>query len=195
MRMSGKKIAVGVGSFILLAAVMAVGLRVADSGEAGTELKENQRYAYVYVSSITGNEICYTEVEESVVEAYLEEKETDTGEESDGDMTKGADEGNPADRQTVGGFEGEAPGEMPEGEMPEGFQLSEGAEMPGGEMKADENGGRMEMVTALVPVGIPVHTASDTETTFQRLASGDILKILMETNDAGEEVMTEIWML
>ena len=55
--------------------------------------------------------------------------------------------------------------------------------------------GGSEAVTTLIPVGVTVHTTSGAETTFQRLVSGDMVKILMETNAEGEEVIIEIWML
>lgn len=50
-------------------------------------------------------------------------------------------------------------------------------------------------VTVQVPVGVTVHTASDTTTTFSRIASGDVLKILFETDDEGNEEIVEIWMV
>lgn len=52
-----------------------------------------------------------------------------------------------------------------------------------------------ETVTTMIPVGVTVHTTSDTTTTFSRLASGDLLKILVETDSDGNEVIEEIWML
>lgn len=50
-------------------------------------------------------------------------------------------------------------------------------------------------VTTYIPVGVTVHTATDVSTTFSRLASGDLVKILVETNEAEEDVILEIWML
>ncbi len=92
---------------------------------------------------------------------------------------------------------GDAPsGDAPSGEMPSGDASS--GEMPGGG-SSDENsmnfGTSTETVTATIPVGVTVHTAADTETTFSRLASGDLLKILLETDADGNEVIVEIWML
>ena len=51
-----------------------------------------------------------------------------------------------------------------------------------------------ESVTTLIPVSTVVHTTAGTETTFQRLAAGDLLKLLIETGEDGEEVIIEIWM-
>ena len=64
-----------------------------------------------------------------------------------------------------------------------------GEEAPGG------NGGMSgESVTTLIPVSTVVNTTAGTETTFQRLAAGDLLKLLIETSEDGEEVIIEIWM-
>lgn len=66
---------------------------------------------------------------------------------------------------------------------------SNGGGAPGG------NGGMSgESVTTLIPVSTVVHTTAGTETTFQRLAAGDLLKLLIETSEDGKEVIIEIWM-
>ena len=141
-----------------------------------TTLADNQRIAYAYVTDMEGNEITYVDVDESVVTAALETDDTEKTE--DVDSTEAPS--------------GEAPsGEMPSGDAPSG-------EMPGAD-GSDENSMNFstgtETVTATIPVGVTVHTASDTETTFSRLASGDLLKILLETDADGNEVIVEIWML
>lgn len=137
-----------------------------------TALADNQRIAYAYVTDIEGNEITYVEVDESVVTAALETDDTEKTEDAD---------------STEASFGGEAPsGDAPSGEMP-------------GTDGSDENsmnfGTSTETITATIPVGVTVHTAADTETTFSRLASGDLLKILLETDTDGNEVIVEIWML
>ena len=56
--------------------------------------------------------------------------------------------------------------------------------------------GRMsETVTTYIPVGVTVHTAADVSTTFSRLVSGDLIKMLVEKNEADADVIEEIWML
>lgn len=148
-----------------------------------TALADNQRIAYAYVTDIEGNEITYVEVDESVVTAALETDDTEKTEDAD---------------STEASFGGEAPsmGDTPSGEAPSGDAPS--GEMPGAD-GSDENsmnfGTSTETITATIPVGVTVHTAADTETTFSRLASGDLLKILLETDTDGNEVIVEIWML
>ena len=143
-----------------------------------TALADNQRIAYAYVTDIEGNEITYVEVDESVVTAALKTDDTEKTEDAD---------------STEASFGGEAPsmGEAPSGDAPSG-------EMPGAD-GSDKNsmnfGTSTETITATIPVGVTVHTAADTDTTFSRLASGDLLKILLETDTDGNEVIVEIWML
>ena len=84
---------------------------------------------------------------------------------------------------------------MPQGEnggMP-GEAASDGTGSNGG--TPGGNGGMNgESATTLIPVSTVVHTTAGTETTFQRLAAGDLLKLLIETSEDGEEVIVEIWM-
>lgn len=84
--------------------------------------------------------------------------------------------------------------------VPSGRTGEDGGEkpqMPSG--RTEEGGGRMpqnsESITTYIPVDTVVHTNTDTVTTFQRLASGDRLKLLVETDANGEEVIVEIWIL
>ena len=79
------------------------------------------------------------------------------------------------------------------GGMP-GDTASGGTENNGGGAPGGNGGMSGESVTTLIPVSTVVHTTAGTETTFQRLAAGDLLKLLIETSDDGEEVIIEIWM-
>ena len=190
--------------------------------ETESALGDHQKYVYAYVSSIEGNEVTYMEVDESVAKAAEErakekaEAEDDAGSDSKGQGDKsdggtgsagqsdkndggtgsagqsdksggiGSDEdksgmGTPPDMDGSSGGD-QTPPDMDSTEMPQGA--------PGG--MSDMTG---ETVTTMIPVGVTVHTTSDTTTTFSRLASGDLLKILVETDSDGNEVIEEIWML
>ena len=190
--------------------------------ETESALGDHQKYVYAYVSSIEGNEVTYMEVDESVAKAAEErakekaEAEDDAGSDSTGQGDKsdggtgsagqsdkndggtgsagqsdksggiGSDEdksgmGTPPDMDGSSGGD-QTPPDMDSTEMPQGA--------PGG--MSDMTG---ETVTTMIPVGVTVHTTSDTATTFSRLASGDLLKILVETDSDGNEVIEEIWML
>ena len=196
---------------------------VADSGvETESALGDHQKYVYAYVSSIEGNEVTYMEVDESVAKAAEERAKekakaedgagsdsTGQGDKSDGGTDSagqsdkndggtgsagqsdksggiGSDEdksgmGTPPDMDGSSGGD-QTPPDMDSTEMPQGA--------PGG--MSDMTG---ETVTTMIPVGVTVHTTSDTTTTFSRLASGDLLKILVETDSDGNEIIEEIWML
>ena len=192
--------------------------------ETESALGDHQKYVYAYVSSIEGNEVTYMEVDESVAKAAEErakEKEkaeaeddagsdsTEQGDKSDGgtgsagqsdkndggtgsagQSDKSGGTGSDEDKSGMGtlpdmdGSSGgdQTPPDMDSTEMPQGA--------PGG--MSDMTG---ETVTTMIPVGVTVHTTSDTTTTFSRLASGDLLKILVETDSDGNEIIEEIWML
>jgi len=141
--------------------------------ETESALGDHQKYVYAYVSSIEGNEVTYMEVDESVAKAAEERaKEKEKAEAED-------DAGSDSTEQSG---QMQMPPDMDSTEMPQGA--------PGG--MSDMTG---ETVTTMIPVGVTVHTTSDTTTTFSRLASGDLLKILVETDTDGNEVIEEIWML
>lgn len=190
--------------------------------ETESALGDHQKYVYAYVSSIEGNEVTYMEVDELVAKAAEERAKEKTkaedgagsdstgqGDKSDGGTDSagqsdkndggtdsagqsdksggtGSDEdksgmGTPPDMDGSSGGD-QTPPDMDSTEMPQGA--------PGG--MSDMTG---ETVTTMIPVGVTVHTTSDTTTTFSRLASGDLLKILVETDSDGNEVIEEIWML
>lgn len=52
-----------------------------------------------------------------------------------------------------------------------------------------------ETNTTYIPVGTPVTTALGTTTTFSRLATGNMVQILLEENEDGESVIVGIWIL
>lgn len=79
------------------------------------------------------------------------------------------------------------------GDMP-GDATSDGTGSNGGGAPGGNGGMSGESVTTLIPVSTVVNTTAGTETTFQRLAAGDLLKLLIETSEDGEEVIIEIWM-
>ena len=90
--------------------------------------------------------------------------------------------------------------EMPDfGDMPEGMEFPEDMERPDmGNFSGGQQGDFSDMgstvVTVQIPVGVTVYTAADVETTFSRLAKGDLIKILVETED-DTDVILEIWMM
>ena len=213
--MKKKKIIAIVSGILLIAGIIG-GIAFATGKSDEILLKENQRYVYAYITSIQGNEITYMELEESVVTAMLE-PETETREQetvAEDDKNKEEENSAPAgEMPDMGSFPGG--GEMPDmGSFPGGGEMPDMSNFPGGfgngeasETDRDNKGsgrgentglqfGSMaETVTTYIPVGVTVHTAADVSTTFSRLADGDLVKMLVESNDAETEVIEEIWML
>lgn len=131
----------------------------------------------------------------------------------DGSGAPGDGSGAPGDSTETSGDGSGAPGRMSQGtsgtdantETSDGQPQEENGDMPGdatsdgtgsnGGGAPGGNGGMSgKSVTTLIPVSTVVHTTAGTETTFQRLAAGDLLKLLIETSEDGEEVIIEIWM-
>ena len=131
----------------------------------------------------------------------------------DGLGAPGDGSGAPGDSTEASGDGSGAPGRMSQGtsgtndstEMSDGMTQEENGDMPGdatsdgtgsnGGGAPGGNGGMSgKSETTLIPVSTVVHTTAGTETTFQRLAAGDLLKLLIETSEDGEEVIIEIWM-
>ena len=131
----------------------------------------------------------------------------------DGLGAPGDGSGAPGDSTEASGDGSGAPGRVSQGtsgtndstEMSDGMTQEENGDMPGdatsdgtgsnGGGAPGGNGGMSgKSVTTLIPVSTVVHTTAGTETTFQRLAAGDLLKLLIETSEDGEEVIIEIWM-
>ena len=201
------------GGIVALAAVLGGGgifawtHRTADM----ETLADNQKYVYAYVTSIEGNELTYMEVDESVVEAYLASSTEDTENAEKGGDGSGVPGG--SDGSGAPGGSDTAPGRMSQGTsgtndstvMSYGMPQEENGDMPGdatsdgtgsngGGAPGGNGGMRGKSVTTLIPVSTVVHTTAGTETTFQRLAAGDLLKLLIVTSEDGEEVIVEIWM-
>lgn len=207
-----KKKAVAGGIVALAAVLGGGGIFAWTRRTADTEtLADNQKYVYAYVTSIEGNELTYMEVDESVVEAYLASSTEDTENTEKGGDGSGAPGG--SDGSGALGDGSGAPGRMSQGtsgtndstEMSDGMTQEENGDMPGdatsdgtgsnGGGAPGGNGGMSgKSVTTLIPVSTVVHTTAGTETTFQRLAAGDLLKLLIVTSEDGEEVIVEIWM-
>lgn len=189
--------------------------------ETESALGDHQKYVYAYVSSIEGNEVTYMEVDESVVKAAEErakekakaedEDKSGMGTPPDMDGSSGGDQ-TPPDmsgastdiESTEQSGQNQAPSDMgstsTDTESTEqSGQMQMPPDMDSTEMPQGAPGGMSDMtgetVTTMIHVGVTVHTTSDTTTTFSRLASGDLLKILVETDSDGNEVIEEIWML
>ncbi len=179
---------------------------------------ENQRLAYAVVTTIEGNDISYMEVEESQLNlsdtSAENEDANQDGKTKNSGMPEMSSEMNMEnfDPSSMGDgqmpdMENFDPSSMGDGQMPdmENFDPSSMGERPSEdstETQSSRRGGGMgggmmggATTSTQIPVGVAVHTTADTKTTFSRIQSGDILKILFETDADGNEVIVEIWMV
>lgn len=189
--------------------------------ETESALGDHQKYVYAYVSSIEGNEVTYMEVDESVAKAAEErakEKAKAEDEDKSGMGTPPDMDGSSGGDQTPPDMSGastdiESTEQSGQNQVPSDMgststdtesteqcdQMQMPPDMDSTEMPQGAPGGMSDMtgetVTTMIPVGVTVHTTSDTTTTFSRLAAGDLLKILVETDSDGNEIIEEIWML
>ena len=154
------------------------------------QVASNQELVLGQITVINGNEMTFVLVEES------ENTESTSQQTERGTRLPVADE--TASGETVSG-------EMPTGEMPAG-ETSAGemaaGEMPTGEIPTEETSESSDVTytaldeerTMMIPVGTEVVTKLGTVTTFSRLASGDVMKILTEKS-GDEDVILKIWIV
>jgi len=219
MKMNKKKIVKAVAMLLFVV----LGVCACGSDTAALKSNQRYVYAYITEingNEMTYMELEESVVEEMLGSgSESEEKEDDKEDSSKQDASKqDLAEGESSDRPGRGsrpdmgsfpegmempeGMERPEGMEMPEGmefpegmEMPEGMEFPEGMERPDtGEMPGGLGGMNGNFVTAQIPVGATVHTAADVETTFSRLVKGDLVKILVETEE-DIDVILEIWML
>ncbi len=203
-----KKVGIGVALSAALVLVLFIASDAFGSVSASdtVALSEGQSLVYATITSIEGNEITYTKIDSDVAEELLKRQEE---EESQKDETK-KDESQTKDQSSGDHADAGMPsgGEMPagtdstdrsqQGEMTENASSNESTETSDAQSQpamSPNMQSQGESVTAQIPVGTTVHTTTDTTTTFSRLRSGDFIKILLDTDADGDQVISEIWML
>lgn len=203
-----KKVGIGVALSAALVLVLFIASDAFGSVSASdtVALSAGQSLVYATITSIKGNEITYTKIDSDVAEELLKRQEE---EESQKDETK-KDESQTKDQSSGDHADAGMPsgGEMPagtdstdrsqQGEMTENASSDESIETSDAQSQpamSPNMQSQGESVTVQIPVGTTVHTTTDTTTTFSRLRSGDFIKILLDTDADGDQVISEIWML
>ena len=142
---------------------------------AKTEEKQ-ERTAVLNVVLITGNELTYYEEETEPEEETESEEETVTE----------------AKTETEGETKAALPGARQSSDMPDMPQLPEGA-APDFSQNGNTPAGATTK-TVYLPVPVVVHT-DDGDRTFSILEAGDQLQATILTDEAGNETITELWLL
>lgn len=143
---------------------------VATSDVTAKSEEKQERTAVLNVVSITGNELTYYEEETESEEETVTEAKTETEGE-----TKAA-----------------LPGARQSSDMPDMPQLPEGA-APDFSQNGNTPAGATTK-TVYLPVPVVVHT-DDGDRTFSILEAGDQLQATILTDEAGNETITELWLL
>ena len=203
-----KKVGIGVALSAALVLVLFIASDAFGSVSASdtVALSAGQSLVYATITSIEGNEITYTKIDSDVAEELLKRQEEEESQKDetkkDESQTKDQSSGDHADAGMPSGGEMQAgtdstdrsqQGEMTENaSSDESTETSDAQSQPAMSPNMQSQG---ESVTAQIPVGTTVHTTTDTTTTFSRLRSGDFIKILLDTDADGDQVISEIWML
>lgn len=186
----------------------------ADEKEAPV-LEEGQEYAYVKITSLLGNEMEYIVVDAQTIDfSDSDEKSSRRKERSFGENMNEKNGGQTQDKEK------ESAGELPSaGEMPDMGSMPMSGEMPAGNQGAEINRSEIQksstrdntdntQSTAVItytetdvtgqmqiPVGTEVETKLGTITTFSRLSSGDVIKMLLQKDDTGKKALMKIWIM
>ena len=209
-----KKVGIGVALSAALVLVLFIASDAFGSVSASdtVALSAGQSLVYATITSIEGNEITYTKIDSDVAEELLKRQEEEESQKDetkkDGSQTKDQSSGDSIDAGMPSGGEMPSGGSMPsgtdstdrsqQGEMTENASSDESTETSDAQSQSAMSPNMQsqgESVTAQIPVGTTVHTTTDTTTTFSRLRSGDFIKILLDTDADGDQVISEIWML
>lgn len=138
--------------------------------------EKQERTAVLNVVSITGNELTYYEEETEPEEETESEEETVTE----------------AKTETEGETKAALPGARQSSDMPDMPQLPEGAAPDFSQNGNTPSGATTK--TVYLPVPVVVHT-DDGDRTFSILEAGDQLQATILTDEAGNETITELWLL
>lgn len=185
-------------------------------------LEEGQEYTYAKITSLLGNEMEYVIVEAHTIDfADSDEKSNRRKENGFGENAGGGKRGQTTQNEEMLSA-GEMPdmrnmpmaGEMPDienmptaGKMPakdkgEGTNRSGIQKSSTGDNTANtQNATIMTYVETdvtgqmQIPVGTEVETKLGTITTFSRLSSGDIIKMLLQKDDTGKKALMKIWII
>ena len=170
-----------IAAVVIIIAVLAVGsysmwyVKEVSGAETGEELvlEEGQYLLYAKITTIAGNEIIYTKLDNPV------EKDTETiSRDREGKISNGD-----TDAVSQNGFE----------PMPGRENAVEKQDRQRTRESIDEK--TQESSQLQIPVGTEVITKLGAATTFSRLSNGDTIKMLMQDLGGREETVLKIWIV
>lgn len=192
----------------LIAGLLFSGCGKSDASDAtdisSVELKSNQKIVIGKITEIAGNEMTYTILKKVSAKS------------SSSDQSKSGNSGNAPDQSSNSNDSsnaGNPPGNPPDANGMQDQQNSTSDSSTGSDSskskstsksKSNTNSKKKGMTmytstnksaTMTIPVGTDVITSLGNKTTFSRLSNGDVIKMIVETDQDGNKVIVGIWMV
>lgn len=192
----------------LIAGLLFSGCGKSDASDAtdisSVELKSNQKIVIGKITEIAGNEMTYTILKKVSAKS------------SSSDQSKSGNSGNAPDQSSNSNDSsnaGNPPGNPPDANGMQDQQNSTSDSSTGldsskskstSKSKSNTNSKKKGMTmytstnksaTMTIPVGTDVITSLGNKTTFSRLSNGDVIKMIVETDQDGNKVIVGIWMV
>ena len=192
----------------LIAGLLFSGCGKSDASDAtdisSVELKSNQKIVIGKITEIAGNEMTYTILKKVSAKS------------SSSDQSKSGNSGNAPDQSSNSNDSsnaGNPPGNPPDANGMQDQQNSTSDSSTGSDSskskstsksKSNTNSKKKGMTmytstnksaTMTIPVGTDVITSLGNKTTFSRLSNGDVIKMIVETDQDGNKVIVRIWMV
>lgn len=188
----------------LIAGLLFSGCGKSDASDAtdisSVELKSNQKIVIGKITEIAGNEMTYTILKKVSAKS------------SSSDQSKSGNSGNAPDQSSNSNDSSNA-GNPPDANGMQDQQNSNSDSSTGSDSskskstsksKSNTNSKKKGMTmytstnksaTMTIPVGTAVITSLGNKTTFSRLSNGDVIKMIVETDQDGNKVIVGIWMV
>lgn len=192
----------------LIAGLLFSGCGKSDASDAtdisSVKLKSNQKIVIGKITEIAGNEMTYTILKKVSAKS------------SSSDQSKSGNSGNAPDQSSNSNDSsnaGNPPGNPPDANVMQDQQNSTSDSSTGSDSskskstsksKSNTNSKKKGMTmytstnksaTMTIPVGTDVITSLGNKTTFSRLSNGDVIKMIVETDQDGNKVIVGIWMV
>lgn len=192
----------------LIAGLLFSGCGKSDASDAtdisSVKLKSNQKIVIGKITEIAGNEMTYTILKKVSAKS------------SSSDQSKSGNSGNAPDQSSNSNDSsnaGNPPGNPPDANGMQDQQNSTSDSSTGSDSskskstsksKSNTNSKKKGMTmytstnksaTMTIPVGTDVITSLGNKTTFSRLSNGDVIKMIVETDQDGNKVIVGIWMV
>lgn len=192
----------------LIAGLLFSGCGKRDASDAtdisSVELKSNQKIVIGKITEIAGNEMTYTILKKVSAKSRSS------------DQSKSGNSGNAPDQSSNSNDSsnaGNTPGNPPDANGMQDQQNSTSDSSTGSDSskskstsksKSNTNSKKKGMTmytstnksaTMTIPVGTDVITSLGNKTTFSRLSNGDVIKMIVETDQDGNKVIVGIWMV